>query len=149
MRSATIATDHRGRRAANTVAVLVETSIDPKTSPSALRSARSRSSSARSPIRPARPSSWQDEAATRPSRSSTTLARIPVPSSPRKRTASSGVRAVVVTSGQNTAVALSRIAWLVTVVGFALAAVLLFLNGYVGYFLVLLAVAVAAAVNLR
>jgi hypothetical protein len=55
----------------------------------------------------------------------------------------------VVTSGQNTAVALSRIAWLVTVVGFALAAVLLFLNGYVGYFLVLLAVAAAAAVNLR
>lgn len=59
------------------------------------------------------------------------------------------MRAVRVTSGQNTAVALSHIAWLVTVLGFAVAAVLLFLNGYVGYFLVFLAVAAAAAVNLR
>ncbi len=44
---------------------------------------------------------------------------------------------------------LSGISWLVTAVGFVIAAVLLFLNGYVGYFLVFLAVAVAAAVNLR
>lgn len=44
---------------------------------------------------------------------------------------------------------LTRISWLVTAVGFVIAAVLLFLGGYVGYFLVFLAVAVAAAVNLR
>lgn len=43
---------------------------------------------------------------------------------------------------------LSRISWLVTVLGFLVAAFLLLLNGYVGYFLVLLAVAAAAAVNL-
>jgi hypothetical protein len=46
-------------------------------------------------------------------------------------------------------VSLSRISWLVTAVGFVVAAVLLFFNGYVGYFLVFLAVALAAAVNLR
>jgi len=46
-------------------------------------------------------------------------------------------------------VSLSRISWLVTAVGFLIAAVLLFLNGYVGYFLVFLAVAASAAVNLR
>ena len=44
---------------------------------------------------------------------------------------------------------LSRIAWLVTVAACLIAAVLLLLNGYVGYFGVLLAVALAAAVNLR
>lgn len=43
---------------------------------------------------------------------------------------------------------LSRIAWMVTVGLFVLAAVLVFLNGYAGYFFVLLAVAAAAAVNL-
>ena len=44
---------------------------------------------------------------------------------------------------------LARIAWLVTVVTFLVAAVLVFVNGYVGYMLVLVAVAAAAAVNLR
>jgi hypothetical protein len=44
---------------------------------------------------------------------------------------------------------LQRIAWLVTVLTFVVAAVLVFLNGYVGYMLILLAVAGAAAVNLR
>ena len=44
---------------------------------------------------------------------------------------------------------LSRILWLVTVLAFVVAAVLLLLNDYVGYFGVFLAVAAAAAVNLR
>lgn len=44
---------------------------------------------------------------------------------------------------------LSRIAWLVTVGICLVAALLVLLNGYVGYFGVLLAVAAAAAVNLR
>ncbi len=44
---------------------------------------------------------------------------------------------------------LVRISWLVTVAVFVIAAVLVFLSGYVGYFFVLLAVAAAAAVNLR
>ena len=43
---------------------------------------------------------------------------------------------------------LARVAWLVTVAAFVIAAVLLLVNGYLGYFLVLLSVAVAAAVNL-
>jgi hypothetical protein len=46
-------------------------------------------------------------------------------------------------------VTLARTAWLVTVLGFVLAAMLLFVNGYLGYCLVFLAVAAAAAVNLR
>jgi hypothetical protein len=46
-------------------------------------------------------------------------------------------------------VPLSRIAWIVTVAACLLAAILLLLNGYLGYFGVLLAVAGAAAVNLR
>lgn len=44
---------------------------------------------------------------------------------------------------------LSRIAWLVTVAICLIAAVIVLLNGYVGYFFVLLAVGAAAAVNLR
>ncbi len=44
---------------------------------------------------------------------------------------------------------LQRISWLVTVGLCLLAAVLLLLNGYVGYFGILMAVAAAAAVNLR
>ena len=44
---------------------------------------------------------------------------------------------------------LSKAAWLVTVVLCLVAALLLILHGYVGYFGVLLAVAAAAAVNLR
>lgn len=51
-------------------------------------------------------------------------------------------------SGQNEGVSLPRAAWLVTVVGFVIAALLLLGNGYLGYFLVLLSVAFAAAVNL-
>jgi hypothetical protein len=46
-------------------------------------------------------------------------------------------------------VPLSRIAWMVTVAACVIAAVLVLLNGYVGYFGVLLAVGLAAAVNLR
>jgi hypothetical protein len=45
-------------------------------------------------------------------------------------------------------VPLSRISWLVTVVLCLLVALLLLLNGYLGYFAVLLAVGAAAAVNL-
>lgn len=76
---------------------------------------------------------------------------MPVPNSGNRPTASSGVGplgATRCTLGQNSPVSLSRISWLVTVVGFLVAALLLVLNGYVGYFLVLLAVAAAAAVNL-
>jgi len=46
-------------------------------------------------------------------------------------------------------VPLSRISWLVTVGLCVVAAVLLLVNGYTGYFGVLLAVAAAAAINLR
>jgi hypothetical protein len=46
-------------------------------------------------------------------------------------------------------VPLARLSWLVTVLGFVVAALLLLWNGYTGYSLVLLAVACAAAVNLR
>jgi hypothetical protein len=51
--------------------------------------------------------------------------------------------------GQNSGVPLSRIAWIATVVICVVAAVLVLLNGYVGYFFVLLAVAASAAINLR
>ena len=44
---------------------------------------------------------------------------------------------------------LSRIAWMVTVGICVISAVLVLLNGYVGYFFVLLAVGASAAVNLR
>ena len=43
---------------------------------------------------------------------------------------------------------LSRIAWLLTVIVCAVAAVLLLLYGYSGYFGVLIAIGVAAATNL-
>ena len=42
----------------------------------------------------------------------------------------------------------AKIAWLVTVLACVVAALLLLLNGYVGYFGVVLAVGAAAAVNL-
>jgi hypothetical protein len=51
--------------------------------------------------------------------------------------------------GQNSGVPLSRLAWLITVAACLIAAFLLLLNDYDGYFGVLLAVALAAAVNLR
>ena len=44
---------------------------------------------------------------------------------------------------------LSKIAWLVTVAILLIAAVLVLISGYLGYFGVLVAVALAAAVNLR
>ena len=44
---------------------------------------------------------------------------------------------------------LSRIAWITTVAICVIAAVLVLVSGYVGYFFVLLAVAAAAAINLR
>ena len=44
---------------------------------------------------------------------------------------------------------LSRIAWIVTVGICLISAVIVLLNGYVGYFFVLIAVAASAAVNLR
>jgi hypothetical protein len=46
-------------------------------------------------------------------------------------------------------VPLAQISWLVTVAICIVAAILVLLNGYVGYFAVLLAVAAAAAINLR
>jgi hypothetical protein len=46
-------------------------------------------------------------------------------------------------------VPLSQISWLLTVAICIIAAILVLLNGYVGYFAVLLAVAAAAAINLR
>jgi hypothetical protein len=61
----------------------------------------------------------------------------------------SGVGAAKSTGGHNTRVPLARLSWLMTVLGFVLAALLLLLNGYTGYSLVLVAVALAAAVNLR
>ena len=44
---------------------------------------------------------------------------------------------------------LSQISWLLTVAICIVAAIRVLLNGYVGYFAVLLAVAAAAAINLR
>jgi hypothetical protein len=46
-------------------------------------------------------------------------------------------------------VTLPQVSWLLTVVACLIAALLLLINGYVGYFGVLLAVAASAAVNLR
>jgi hypothetical protein len=46
-------------------------------------------------------------------------------------------------------VPLSQISWLLTVAVCIIAAVLVLINGYVGYFAILLAVAAAAAINLR
>ena len=51
--------------------------------------------------------------------------------------------------GQNSAVPLSRISWIVTVAICLIASLLLLLNGYQGYSGVLLAVGAAAAVNVR
>jgi len=46
-------------------------------------------------------------------------------------------------------VPLPQISWIITVAVCLIAALLVLLNGYVGYFGVLLAVAASAAVNLR
>jgi len=50
--------------------------------------------------------------------------------------------------GHNSAVPLSKISWIVTVVICLIAAVLLLVSGYQGYSGVLLAIGLAAAVNL-
>jgi hypothetical protein len=44
---------------------------------------------------------------------------------------------------------IGRLSWIAAVVGFTIAAVAVFAGGYVGYAIVLLAVAASAAVNLR
>jgi hypothetical protein len=60
------------------------------------------------------------------------------------------VRAEVIGAvGQNSHVPLARIAWLVTVAICVIAALILLLSGYIGYAGVVLAVALAAAINLR
>jgi hypothetical protein len=46
-------------------------------------------------------------------------------------------------------VSLARASWLITVIFCVLLAILLLIEGYTGYFGVLLAVAASAAVNLR
>jgi hypothetical protein len=46
-------------------------------------------------------------------------------------------------------VSLPQISWIVTVVLCIVAAILVLINGYVGYFAVFLAVAASAAINLR
>jgi hypothetical protein len=51
-------------------------------------------------------------------------------------------------AGHNSAVSLSRISWITTVAICLIASLLLLLNGYYGYSGVLLAVGVAAGVNL-
>lgn len=84
-----------------------------------------------------------------PLASTTADERMSAVSSVRYSSACCGVSAFATTDGQNTVVALSRIAWTATVAGFLIAAVLVLLNGYLGYFGVLVAVAVAAAINLR
>ena len=59
------------------------------------------------------------------------------------------MRAVSATDRQNIHVPLSQISWLATVIVCVIAAVIVLLEGYVGYFAVLLAVGAAAAINLR
>ena len=71
-----------------------------------------------------------------------------VESSPRYWSASSGVSAGADTVATIAAVSAPKIAWLTTVLLCLLAAVLLLVNGYTGYFGVVLAVGLAAAVNL-
>jgi hypothetical protein len=46
-------------------------------------------------------------------------------------------------------VSLSQISWAATVAICVIAAILVLVSGYVGYFAVLLAIAAAAAINLR
>ena len=69
-----------------------------------------------------------------------------VESSPRYCSASSGVSAAD-TAATIAAVDAPKIAWLTTALVCLVAAVLLLVNGYVGYFGVVLAVGFAAAVN--
>jgi hypothetical protein len=67
----------------------------------------------------------------------------------RRSSASWGVSADAGTERHNSGVSLGQITWLLTVVASVVAALLLLLNGYVGYFGVLLAVGASAAINLR
>jgi hypothetical protein len=71
-----------------------------------------------------------------------------VDSSPKYCSASSGVSAASATVATIAAVPAAKIAWSVTVLLCVVAAALLLVNGYVGYFGVVIAVALAAAVNL-
>jgi multidrug efflux pump subunit AcrB len=71
-----------------------------------------------------------------------------VESWPRYSSASSGVRPGADTVATIAAVSAPKIAWLTTVLLCLVVALLLIVNGYTGYFGVVLAVALAAAVNL-
>lgn len=71
-----------------------------------------------------------------------------VESSPRYWSASSGVSAGADTAATIAVVGAAKIAWLTTVLVCLVGALLLLVNGYVGYFAVVLAVALSAAVNL-
>lgn len=51
--------------------------------------------------------------------------------------------------GQNSGVSLARLSWLIVTLVCLIAAVILLVEDYTGYFGVLLAVAAAAAINLR
>lgn len=71
-----------------------------------------------------------------------------VESWPRYSSASSGVSAGADTVATIAAVRAEKIGWLTTVVLCLVVALLLLVNGYVGYFGVVLAVGLAAAINL-
>jgi hypothetical protein len=58
------------------------------------------------------------------------------------------VSAGVSGDGENTAVDLARIGWLATVVACLIAVLILALQGYYGYAVVTLAVAISAGINL-
>ena len=62
----------------------------------------------------------------------------------------SGARrgALIPDDGQNTAVDLARMAWLITVLACLITALVLLLQGYFGYAGVTFAVALSAAINL-
>ena len=68
---------------------------------------------------------------------------------PRRSAVGEGLGAVPASGAHNSRVPLQRISWMVTVGICLIAALLLLINGYSGYFGVLLAVGAAAAVNLR
>ncbi len=61
----------------------------------------------------------------------------------------SGVTALLKMLVENTPMGLNRIAWLITVVVALVTALLLLLEGYIGYAGVALAVGASAAINLR
>ena len=57
-------------------------------------------------------------------------------------------RAVILPAGDNAAVDLARLSWTATVFACVIAVVVLLLQGYYGYAIVTLAVAVSAGINL-